>query len=70
MAILTVLAIYPLILLSTFLLTPLLSGLPMLLSALISVTIIALLMTYYVMPWITRLFGFWLYPPAKLKQAT
>ncbi|UBF29288.1 antibiotic biosynthesis monooxygenase [Kovacikia minuta CCNUW1] len=60
--ILGVLAVYPLILLANALLGPILSPLPPLLGLLISVTFVSALLTYPVMPWLTQLLGFWLYP--------
>jgi hypothetical protein len=62
MVALGVLAVYPLILLANALLGPLLQGLPGLLSLLISVTFVSALLTYPVMPWLTRRLSFWLYP--------
>lgn len=60
--ILGVLAVYPLILLANVVLGPFLKGLPFLLGLLISVTAVSALLTYPVMPGLTRLLGFWLYP--------
>jgi len=62
MAILTAVCIYPLLLLVSTLLTELLSGLHRFLIILITVIILVTSMTYVVMPWITGLFRFWLYP--------
>jgi len=62
--ILGILAVYPLILLANWLLGSLLSGLPPLLGLLISVTFVSALLTYPVMPWLSRGLGFWLYPNA------
>lgn len=62
MMIITILAIYPL---STFLpplLSPFLGFLPPLVRALLIVIVLVLLMTYAVMPLMTRLFARWLYP--------
>lgn len=61
--ILGVLAVYPLILLANALLSPFLVGLPPLLGLLLSVTFVSALLTYPVMPWLTHLLNFWLYPP-------
>lgn len=63
--VLGVLAVYPLILLANALLNPLLQGLPALLGLLISVTFVSALLTYPVMPWLTRLLNFWLYPSSR-----
>jgi len=60
--ILGVVTVYPLILLANRLLGPLLKDLPPLLGLLISVTFVSELLTYPVMPWLTRLLQFWLYP--------
>jgi uncharacterized protein len=57
-----VITVYPLILLSNLLVAPLLQGLPALLSLLISVTFISALLSYPVMPYITKILAFWLYP--------
>lgn len=60
-----VLAVYPLILLSNALLSAPLAGLPPLLSLLISVFFVSALLTYPVLPWLTKLLGFWLYPTVR-----
>ena len=60
--ILGILAVYPLILLANAVLNPFLQGLPALLGLLISVTFVSALLTYPVMPWLTKILGFWLYP--------
>ena len=62
MAVLTVATIYPLILLvgTALALPP--QGLPPLIATLITVIVVGTSMTYFVMPWITRLFQFWLFP--------
>ncbi len=60
-----VITVYPLILLSNALLGPLLSGLPFLLSLFISVIFVSALLTYPVMPWLTKALSFWLYPVRK-----
>lgn len=44
------------------LLNPVLKQLPALLGLLISVTFVSALLTYPIMPWLTKLPGFWLYP--------
>lgn len=63
--VLGVLAVYPLILLANGLLGPLLVGLPPLLALLISVIFVSALLTYPVMPWLSKGLGFWLYPKAR-----
>ncbi|MBD2073566.1 antibiotic biosynthesis monooxygenase [Phormidium sp. FACHB-592] len=60
--VLGVLAVYPLILLADVLLGQLLKPLPHLLGLLISVTFVSALLTYPVMPCLTWLLDFWLYP--------
>lgn len=60
--VLGVLAVYPLILLANLLLGPLLAGLPSLLALLISVIFVSALLTYPVMPWLSKGLGGWLYP--------
>ena len=57
-----VITVYPLILLSNLLLTPFLQGLPALISLLISVIFVSALLTYPVMPYLTKILAFWLYP--------
>lgn len=63
--VLGVLAVYPLILLANGLLSPLLVGLPSLLALLISVIFVSALLTYPVLPWLSKGLGFWLYPKAR-----
>ncbi|MGB3493658.1 MAG: antibiotic biosynthesis monooxygenase [Elainellaceae cyanobacterium] len=60
--VLGVLAVYPLILLSNALLGALLAPLPSHLGLLISVTFVSALLTYPVMPMLTKILDFWLYP--------
>ena len=57
-----VITVYPLILLANLILTPFLQGLPALLGLLISVIFVSALLTYPVMPYLTQILGFWLYP--------
>lgn len=56
-----VLAVYPLILLANVLLGSVLQRLPALFGLLISVTFVSSLLTYPVMPWLTKILRFWLY---------
>jgi len=63
--VLGVLSVYPLILLANAVLGPVLAPLPPLLGLLISVTFVSALLTYPVMPWLTKLLSFWLYPSPK-----
>jgi len=62
MAIVTWLAVFPLISLIFAIFGPLLSQLPMLLRTLVLTAVMVTLMTYVIMPRLTRLFSFWLYP--------
>lgn len=62
MAVVTWLAVYPLITLILVLLGPVLSLLPMLVRTLVLTAVMVTLMTYVIMPRLTRLFSFWLYP--------
>jgi antibiotic biosynthesis monooxygenase (ABM) superfamily enzyme len=57
-----VITVYPLILFANLLLTPFLQRLPTLLSLLISVIFVSALLTYPVMPYLTKVLSFWLYP--------
>ncbi len=63
--VLGVLAVYPLILLANVVLGPLLGGLPSLLGLFISVIFVSALLTYPVMPWLSKGLGFWLYPKTR-----
>ena len=58
-----VITVYPLILLANLFLNPFLQGFPALLGLLISVIFVSALLTYPVMPYITKILNFWLYPP-------
>ncbi|MBD2260034.1 antibiotic biosynthesis monooxygenase [Pseudanabaena sp. FACHB-2040] len=60
--VLGVLAVYPLILLSNALLGRFLAEMPALLALLLSVVFVSALLTYPVMPWLTKNLAFWLYP--------
>ncbi len=62
LVILGILAVYPLVLLTNYLLYPVLRNVPYSLSVFISVFSICLLMTYPVLPWLERVLNFWLYP--------
>ncbi len=62
MAVLTFLGIFPVINIVNQLLTPILVGLPPLIRTFIICLILVSLMTYVVMPRLTRLFSWWLYP--------
>ncbi len=62
MAIVTWLAVFPLITVILVLFGPLLGLLPMLLRTLVLTAVMVSLMTYVIMPRLTRLFSFWLYP--------
>jgi hypothetical protein len=62
MLLVTWLAIYVLINIITFVLGPVVRVLPPLISSLILSLLMVSLMTYFVMPFMTRLFYKWLYP--------
>lgn len=62
MAVVAWLAIFPLITLVTWLLGEELSHIPLLLRTLLMTIPVTLLMTYVLMPSLTRLFAFWLFP--------
>ncbi len=64
MALVTILAIYPPLLAVSTILSSLLQGWPKALVILLSLFLLVPAMTYYIMPWMTRLFCFWLYPKA------
>ncbi len=57
-----VVCVYPLVLLLNWGLGPVTQGIPKELAVLISVIILSTLLTYPVMPWVTRLLRAWLYP--------
>ncbi len=63
-----VITVYPLILLAKLLLSPFLQGLPELLALLISVTFVSALLTYPVMPYLTKVLSFWLYPATSQRK--
>jgi antibiotic biosynthesis monooxygenase (ABM) superfamily enzyme len=62
MAVLTILALYPLLLLFSTLFASIFHGLPRPLLILFTLIVLIPIMTYFIMPWTTRLFRFWLYP--------
>jgi len=62
MVILTLLVIYPLSTLLPPTVRPLLNSVPLLLRGLVVSVLLVLLMTYIVMPRVTRLFAWWLFP--------
>jgi antibiotic biosynthesis monooxygenase (ABM) superfamily enzyme len=62
MAIITWIAVFPLATLIFALIHPLLGGLPVVIRTLVFTLIMVTTMTYVVMPRMTRLFSFWLYP--------
>jgi len=65
MAVITWLAVFPLATLVFLALQPLLGGAPAILRTLVFTIVMVTTMTYVVMPRITRLFSFWLYPRNK-----
>jgi uncharacterized protein len=62
MAVVTWLAVFPLITAIFVVFRPVLSQLPFLLRTLVLTLVMVTLMTYVIMPRVTRLFSFWLYP--------
>jgi len=68
MTVLTIAGIYPVLVIISNLLAPLLSGLHPLLSSFINVTFIAPIVTHAVMPLLTRTFHSWLYPQPVVAQ--
>jgi len=62
MAVLTILALYPLLLLFSTIIASIFQGLPRPLVILFTLIVLVPIMTYFIMPWTTRLFRFWLYP--------
>lgn len=62
MALVTVLAIYPTVNLVNIILTPFIGGFSPWLGSLVATPIIIVLMTYLVMPFLTRIFSHWLFP--------
>lgn len=65
MAVVTLLAIFPLIVVLTATLVPHLDALPTLLATVVTSSLLVTLMTWIVMPAMTRLFRKWLYPEAQ-----
>ncbi|MEM8778187.1 MAG: hypothetical protein AAGF26_04800, partial [Cyanobacteria bacterium P01_G01_bin.49] len=68
MAAITWLAIFPLINLINRILAPILNNLSSVQRSLVLTAILVPLMTYIVMPRMTRLFSFWLYPNQKSRR--
>jgi uncharacterized protein len=62
MAVVTWLAVFPTVLIIFTLFGPLLNLLPTVLRTLLFTLTMVTLMTYLIMPRMTRLFSFWLYP--------
>lgn len=58
----TILGVYPMLLTFSTLLLHFFPGLPRPISILTNVVLVVTAMTYFVMPWMTRLFHSWLYP--------
>jgi len=63
-----IMAVYPLVLLVNMLLAPILISVPYLFGVFLSVIAISMLMTYPVMPWLTRRLNTWLYPANRNKK--
>jgi len=68
-AIVSAIGIYPVISLMPILLKPITNGLPAWLATLVSIAIMMPLMTWVIMPQVTRLFKPWLYPPEAKRSA-
>ena len=64
MATVTILALYPPLLVVSTILSSLLQGWPKALVSLMNLLLLVPAMTYYIMPRMTQLFRFWLYPEA------
>ncbi|UGY90991.1 antibiotic biosynthesis monooxygenase [Streptomyces gobiensis] len=62
MVLVTVLGVYPFVLAYTGLVTPLLPGWPLALKAALLPLFLSPMLTYVVMPWLSRAFRRWLYP--------
>ena len=62
MAVVTWLAVFPAVSVIFYLFGPWLNLLPTLLRTLVFTLVMVTLMTYLIMPRMTRLFSFWLYP--------
>ncbi|MEM6839770.1 MAG: antibiotic biosynthesis monooxygenase [Cyanobacteria bacterium P01_C01_bin.120] len=60
--VLGVMAVYPLILLANVVLDPMLTKLPPLMGLFFSVILVSALLTYPVMPYLSKAMNFWLYP--------
>ena len=68
-AIVSAIGIYPVISLMPILLKPITNRLPAWLATLVSIAIMMPLMTWVIMPQVTRLFKLWLYPPGAKHSA-
>jgi uncharacterized protein len=66
--ILGTIAVYPLILFANVLLYPLIKNWHPQLGLFVSVALVSALLTYPVMPWLTKLFRFWLYPSLRRRR--
>ncbi len=66
--ILGTIAVYPLILFANVLLYPLIKNWHPQLGLFVSVALVSALLTYPVMPWLTKLFRFWLYPSLRRRH--
>jgi hypothetical protein len=69
MVVVTLLALYPSLLVLSTLISSLLHGWPRPFLMLITVLLLVPVMTYTLMPWMTRPFRFWLYPQAAPKMS-
>jgi antibiotic biosynthesis monooxygenase (ABM) superfamily enzyme len=68
LVILGILAVYPLVLFTNYLLDPVLRNVPYLFGVFLSVVAICLLMTYPVLPWLERILNSWLYPSSNKRH--
>ena len=69
-AMIVLLALYPTVMLITYLLSPRLAGLPMALGIFVGNTVSVVALTWLLMPLVNRAFGFWLTPaPARRTRA-
>jgi len=67
MAILTILVLYPTLLGLSALIALIFHGFPRPVLILITLIVLVPIMTYFIMPWVTQLFRFWLYPKVMSK---
>ena len=68
LVVLGILAVYPLVLFTNFILAPILNSVPYLFGVFVSVVAICILMTYPVLPWLEKILSGWLYPISDKKS--